>query len=79
MTREFDLQDPNLSDLDVRRALACSDLLLPDQHMPGCPVKEGASSTCVAPAVCCVFDDFQITGTELIVVNLNGRTKSNQA
>jgi hypothetical protein len=77
MTKEIDLQDPTLSDLDVKRALACSELLLPEQHMEDCPVRQGASVTCVAPAVCCVFDEFEVTGTDEIIVNMPRETWKN--
>lgn len=56
MSKEVDLQA--VSERDFRRALDCSELLLPQQHMPGCPVREGGSATCVAPAVCCVYDEW---------------------
>lgn len=57
MSKEVDLTA--VSERDYQRALDCSCLLLPQQHMPGCPVREGGSSTCVAPAVCCVFDGWE--------------------
>ena len=37
-----------------------SNNLLPEDHEDDCPVKVGASSTCVWPVSVCVPDDFEI-------------------
>lgn len=59
MAREITLI--GLSQQDIERAMAASDLLLMDQHVEDCPVRHGASISCVFPFACCVFDEFKLT------------------
>lgn len=61
MSKALDLRP--LTVVDHERAVAASDLLLPEQHHPDCPVSAGASVCCILPLCCCVFDEFKLLST----------------
>ena len=66
MSRQIDLTKLGL--MDQTRAMACADLLLQNQHSDECPVRSGASISCVLPFACCVFDEFEVLNSELEIL-----------